>query len=43
MDKQSSNAFMLKVVPQVTTTFAAALLIVGDRTRPFRAMAGRCP
>src|SRR4029453_12425241 len=40
MDKQRSNAFMLKVVADVATTLAATLLIVGDRTGLFKAMAG---
>jgi hypothetical protein len=40
MDKQRSNAFMLKVVGDVATTLAATLLIVWDRTRLFKAMAG---
>lgn len=43
MDKQRSNAFMLKVVADVATTLAAALLIVGDRTGLFKAMEGAGP
>lgn len=43
MDKQRSNAFMLKVVADVATTLAATLLIVGDRTGLFKAMAGAGP
>ena len=43
MDKQRSNAFMLKLVGDVATTLAATLLLVGDRTGLFRAMAGAGP
>ena len=43
MDKQRSNAFMLKVVADVATTLASTLLIVGDRTGLFKAMAGAGP
>lgn len=43
MDKQRSNAFMLKLVGDVATTLAAALLVVGDRTGLFKAMAGAGP
>lgn len=43
MDKQRSNTFMLKVVADVATTLAATLVIVGDRTGLFKAMAGAGP
>ena len=39
MDKQKSNAFMLKLVGDVSTALAGALLVVGDRAGLFKAMA----
>ncbi len=43
MDKQRSNAFMLKLVGDLSTALAGALLLVGDRTGLFKAMAGAGP
>ena len=43
MDKQRSNNFMLKLVGDVSTALAGALLLVGDRTGLFKAMAGAGP
>jgi 2-polyprenyl-3-methyl-5-hydroxy-6-metoxy-1,4-benzoquinol methylase len=40
MDKQKSQAFMQKVVGDVGTAMAAALVIAGDRAGLFKAMAG---
>ena len=40
MDKERSTQFMLKLVDDVGTALAAALLIVGDRSGLFKAMAG---
>ena len=43
MDKQRSNTFMLKLVSDVGTALAGALLLVGDQTGLFKAMAGAGP
>ncbi len=43
MDKQKSNAFMHKLVGDLATALAGALLLVGDRTGLFKAMAGAGP
>ncbi|MFN0160049.1 MAG: class I SAM-dependent methyltransferase [Burkholderiales bacterium] len=40
MDKQKSQAFMQKVVGDVGTAMAAALVLAGDRAGLFKAMAG---
>jgi SAM-dependent methyltransferase len=40
MDRQRSNAFMLKMVGDIGTAGAVALLFVGDRVGLFKAMAG---
>ena len=40
MDKEKSTQFMLKLVGDVGTTLAAGLLLVGDRSGLFKAMAG---
>jgi 2-polyprenyl-3-methyl-5-hydroxy-6-metoxy-1,4-benzoquinol methylase len=40
MDKEKSTQFMLKLVGDVGTALAAGLLLVGDRTGLFKAMAG---
>lgn len=43
MDKRKSAQFMMKVVGDVGTALAAGLLLVGDRTGLFKAMAGAGP
>jgi ubiquinone/menaquinone biosynthesis C-methylase UbiE len=43
MDRQRSQAFMLKLVGDVGTAMAAALAFVGDEAGLFRAMAGAGP
>jgi hypothetical protein len=43
MDRQRSQAFMLKLVGDVGTAMAAALAYVGDEAGLFRAMAGAGP
>lgn len=43
MDKQKSTQFMLKLVGDVGTALAAALLLVGDHSGLFKAMAGAGP
>ena len=43
MDKERSTQFMLKLVDDVGTALAAALLVVGDRSGLFKAMAGAAP
>lgn len=43
MDKQRIQSFMHKVVGDVATTLAATLLLVGERTGLFKAMAGAGP
>jgi 2-polyprenyl-3-methyl-5-hydroxy-6-metoxy-1,4-benzoquinol methylase len=40
MDKEKSNQFMMKLVGDVGTALAAGLLLVGDRSGLFKAMAG---
>jgi len=40
MDKEKSTQFMLKLVGDVGTALAAGLLLVGDRSGLFKAMAG---
>ena len=40
MDKERSNQFMMKLVGDVGTALAAGLLLVGDRSGLFKAMAG---
>jgi len=40
MDKEKSSRFMLKLVGDVGTALAAGLLLVGDRSGLFKAMAG---
>jgi len=40
MDKEKSTRFMLKLVGDVGTALAAGLLLVGDRSGLFKAMAG---
>lgn len=43
MDKDKSTRFMLKLVGDAGTTLAAGLLVVGDRSGLFKAMAGAGP
>lgn len=43
MDKDKSTRFMLKLVGDVGTTLSAGLLVVGDQSGLFRAMAGAGP
>lgn len=43
MDKDKSTRFMLKLVGDVGTTLAAGLLVVGDQSGLFKAMAGAGP
>lgn len=43
MDKEKSTRFMLKLVSDVGTTLAAGLLVVGDHSGLFKAMAGAGP
>jgi SAM-dependent methyltransferase len=43
MDKERSKQFMQKVVGDLATTLASALLYIGDRTGLFRSMAGAGP
>jgi hypothetical protein len=40
MDKEKSSEFMMKLVSDVGTALAAGLLLVGDRSGLFKAMAG---
>ena len=40
MDKEKSSRFMMKLVGDVGTALAAGLLLVGDRSGLFKAMAG---
>jgi 2-polyprenyl-3-methyl-5-hydroxy-6-metoxy-1,4-benzoquinol methylase len=43
MDKEKSTRFMLKLVDDVGTALAAGLVVVGDETGLFKAMAGAGP
>lgn len=43
MDKDKSTRFMLKLVGDVSTSLAAGLLVVGERSGLFKAMAGAGP
>ncbi len=43
MDKERAQGFMLKVIGDVGTAMSAALVLVGERTGLFRAMAGAGP